>query len=216
MFEEDVYFCPYCGVKTNNNICCEKCSNDLKKFVNKNIGTTEFCDAFTAPFVYDDMVRDAMLNFKFGQRKNYCESFGYFMANCDLFYSDIIISVPSLYKSRKYNTSDLLAQYMSKFLNIRYERRAVRKIRYTKFQHECDFSKRLSNLNGSFSASGKNLNNMNILICDDIITSGSTIDEVAKVCKNAGAGNVYAVAFAVSNGAFADCYTLGVNWDVEF
>ena len=62
MFSENVYFCPYCGVKTNNNICCEICSNELKKFVNKNIGKTEFCDAFTAPFVYDDIVRDAMLN----------------------------------------------------------------------------------------------------------------------------------------------------------
>lgn len=216
MFKEDIYFCPYCGIKTNNNICCEICSNELKKFVNKNIGSTEFCDAFTAPFVYDDIVRDAVHNFKFEKRRNYCESFGYFMASCDLFYSDIIISVPSFDNKKKYNTSDLLAKYMSKLLNIRYQRHAVSKIRNTKFQHECDFSKRLSNLNDCFSASPKKLNNLNILICDDIITSGSTIDEVAKACKKSGARNVYAVAFAVSNGAFADCYSGGKNWDVKF
>ena len=178
MFKENIYFCPYCGIKTNNDVCCEICSNELKKFVNKNIGSTEFCDAFTAPFVYDDIVRDAVHNFKFEKRRNYCESFGYFMASCDLFYSDMIISVPSFNNKKKYNTSDLLAKYIS--------------------------------------ASPKKLNNLNILICDDIITSGSTIDEVAKACKKSGAKNVYAVAFAVSNGAFAECYSGGKNWDVKF
>ena len=216
MFKENVYFCPYCGIKTNNNICCEICSKELKKFVNENTGTTEFCDAFTAPFVYEDIVREAVHNFKFEKRKDYCQSFGYFMANCDLFHSDIIISVPSFNKMKKYNTSDLLAKYMAKSLNIRYERRAINKIRYTKFQHECEFSKRLSNLNDCFSANPKKMNNLNILICDDIITSGSTIDEVAKACKKSGARNVYAVAFAVSSGAFAKCYSVGKNWDVKF
>ena len=215
MFKENIYFCPYCNIKTNNDICCELCANDLKNFVNKNVGKTEYCDSFTAPFVYEDIVRNAMLNFKFDNKKNYCESFCYFMKECDIFYSDIIVSVPSFHSKNRYNTADLIAKRMSKFLKVKYDRRAIRKVRETKLQHECDFKSRLLNLNDSFVASGNSVSGKEILICDDIITSGSTIDEVAKACKKAGAKNVYAIAFAISNGAFKNFSDFNKNFEIK-
>lgn len=216
MFEDNVYFCPYCNVKTNNNICCELCTNDLKNFVNTNVGKTEYCDSFTAPFLYDDIIREAMLNFKFNNKKNYCESFCYFMKECDICYCDIVVCVPSFRNKNRYNTADLLAKRMAKFLNVKYERRAIKKVKETKLQHECDFKNRLLNLNDSFIANEKLISGKDILICDDIITSGSTIDEVAKACKKAGAKNVYAVAFAVSNGSFRNFDDIVEKFEIKF
>ena len=216
MFNENIYFCPYCNIKTNNNVCCELCANDLKDFVNTNVGKTAYCDSFTAPFLYEGIIRDAMLKFKFDNKKNYCKSFCYFMKECDIFYSDIIISVPSFRSKNSYNTADLLAKRMSRFLNIKYERRAIRKVRETKLQHECDFKSRLLNLSDSFLADGNLISGKDILICDDIITSGSTIDEVAKACKQAGAKNVYAIAFAVSNGAFKNFSDFNKKFEIKF
>ena len=157
-----------------------------------------------------------MLKFKFDNIKNYCKSFCYFMKECDIFYSDIIISVPSFRSKNRYNTADLLAKRMSRFLNIKYERRAIRKVRETKLQHECDFKSRLLNLSDSFLADGNLISGKDILICDDIITSGSTIDEVAKACKQAGAKNVYAIAFAVSNGAFKNLSDFNKKFEIKF
>lgn len=203
-------------MKISNDICCDLCANDLKKFINTNVGETEYCDSFTAPFLYDDIIREAMLNFKFNGKKNYCESFCYFMKECDIFYCDIIICVPSFRRKSRYNTADLLAKRMSKFLNIKYERRAVKKVKETKLQHECDFKSRLLNLNDSFVANEKLIKGKDILICDDIITSGSTIDEVAKACKKVGAKNVYAIAFAVSNGSFKNFSDLHKKFEIKF
>lgn len=216
MFKDNVYFCPYCNVKTNNNICCELCANDLKRFINTNVGKTEYCDSFTAPFLYDDIIREAMLSFKFNNKKNYCESFCYFMKECDIFCSDIIVCVPSFRNKNRYNTADLLAKRMSKFLNVKYERRAIKKVKETKFQHECDFNSRLLNLNDSFIANEKLIRGKDILICDDIITSGATIDEVAKACKRSDAKNVYAVAFAVSNGSFKNFDDITEKFEIKF
>ena len=203
-------------MKTNNNICCELCTNDLKNFVNTNVGKTEYCDSFTAPFLYDDIIREAMLNFKFNNKKNYCESFCYFMKECDICYCDIVVCVPSFRNKNRYNTADLLAKRMAKFLNVKYERRAIKKVKETKLQHECDFKNRLLNLNDSFIANEKLISGKDILICDDIITSGSTIDEVAKACKKAGAKNVYAVAFAVSNGSFRNFDDIVEKFEIKF
>ncbi len=203
-------------MKTSNDICCDLCANDLKKFINTNVGKTEYCDSFTAPFLYDDIIREAMLSFKFNNKKNYCESFCYFMKECDIFYSDIIVCVPSFRSKNRYNTADILAKRMSKLLNIKYERRAIKKVKETKLQHECDFKSRLLNLNDSFVANEKLISGKDILICDDIITSGSTIDEVAKACKKIGAKNVYAIAFAVSNGSFTNFSDLDKKFEIKF
>lgn len=203
-------------MKTNNNICCELCATDLKNFVNTNVGKTEYCDSFTAPFVYDDIIREAMLNFKFNNKKNYCESFCYFMKECDIFYCDAIVCVPSFRNKNRYNTADLIAKRISKLLNVKYERRAIKKVKETKLQHECDFKSRLLNLNDSFIANEKLISGKDILICDDIITSGSTIDEVAKACKKVGAKNVYAVAFAVSNGSFKNFDDMTEKFEIKF
>ncbi|MDE5600329.1 MAG: hypothetical protein K2I60_01800 [Oscillospiraceae bacterium] len=202
MFIKQVYRCPYCNVKTSNAICCSSCADDLKQFVNNKTGKTPYCDEFSAPLVYDDIVRDAIIRFKFNDCPDYYEGFAQLMSSCNFLDADIIISVPSFKKNKKYNTSALLAKCISKQIGIDYEPRAVKKIRETKYQHQCDFEQRLTNLDDSFVAKPRKASGKNILICDDIITSGSTIDEIAKACKHARANKVYAIAIAISNVAF--------------
>ena len=74
----------------------------------------------------------------------------------------------------------------------------VKKVRATKYQHECDLKERLTNLQGAFVVRGWRADLKSVLICDDIVTSGVTIDELAKTLKQAGAVRVGAVAIAIS------------------
>ena len=76
------------------------------------------------------------------------------------------------------------------------------KTRRTEKQHELGAAERATNLSGAFSVpdpamvAGKRL-----LICDDVITSGSTLNECAKTLKEAGAAYVFAVSFAATGRA---------------
>ena len=54
------------------------------------------------------------------------------------------------------------------------------------------------NVNGAF-INKKKLNGENLLIVDDVITTGATVRECGKVLLEAGAGNIYAASVAIAD-----------------
>ena len=95
-----------------------------------------------------------------------------------------------------------MAKRLSSLLKVPYAKRAAVKIRKTKRQHTLEFDERFQNIVGCFEANPKEVFGKSVLICDDIITSGSTVNELAKACKKAGALRVEAVSMAVTQSAF--------------
>lgn len=63
------------------------------------------------------------------------------------------------------------------------------------FQKNITAAERRKNIKGVFKLKG-DVKDKNILVIDDVITTGSTLSECARVFKNAGAKNVYGCAFA--------------------
>ena len=61
--------CPYCGEESRNFAVCCECAKELKKLINKRAFYSKECDCFTANFIYKDIVRDAILDFKFNNTK---------------------------------------------------------------------------------------------------------------------------------------------------
>ena len=55
---------------------------------------------------------------------------------------------------------------------------------------------RKKNITDCFAWQGKNLQNKNILLIDDVVTTGSTLNECAKVLKQNGAGKIYGLVIA--------------------
>ena len=196
MFFKIKNICPYCEEKIKGNVACSYCSKVLKTLINKHIGKTKDCNFFTAPFIYKNIVRDAILNFKFKQNISFCSSFCSFMATSITNNFDILVCVPTF--DEKFNPSKEIAKKLKKKLKIKFCKDAVVKTKKTKNQHNCKLSQRLVNLKNAFKADNKKLKDKKVLICDDVITTSSTIQEISYACKQAGAKYVGAIAFAIS------------------
>lgn len=115
---------------------------------------------------------------------------------------DCIIPVP-LYggkqKERGFNQAALIARELSRLTGLRTCERAVLREHKTKVLRNLDPSERRDAIRGAFGISpdfASSLNSKRILILDDIYTTGATIDEIARILLDAGAGFVDFVSFA--------------------
>lgn len=114
---------------------------------------------------------------------------------------DLIIPVP-LHSAKKaergFNQSWYICKGISTITGIPTCEKGVKRIRYTQSQTQLSLNERKVNVKGAFKVKRQELiQNKNILIVDDVITSGSTISECAKALKLSGASNVYAASAAI-------------------
>ncbi|MBQ5473006.1 MAG: hypothetical protein IIT58_13525, partial [Treponema sp.] len=66
------------------------------------------------------------------------------------------------------------------------------------FRKECCKEERLSTIENAYSYKNENfLQNVNVCIIDDVITTGSTIECCARILKNHGAKKVYAISLFI-------------------
>lgn len=118
---------------------------------------------------------------------------------------DVLIPIP-LHKRRliyrKYNQSLLLANEIAKLSGKTVIRDFLYKTKHTAPQASLKQADRKSNLRDKFAINPKYLaqieayKNLNFAIVDDVITTGSTVNECVKVLNGAGIKNVYAISFA--------------------
>ncbi len=73
----------------------------------------------------------------------------------------------------------------------------MRRVRFERHQIGLSLSDRIRNVQGAFALRpGVDVEDARICVVDDVMTSGATLNEVAKVLKNAGARNVYNLVLA--------------------
>lgn len=101
---------------------------------------------------------------------------------------------PARMRERGYNQSELLARRVSQLTGIPTDN-ALRRVKNTRTQARIvDAKKRRQNLEGAFAVTNpETLRNKQILLIDDVTTTGATLDAAAKALKAAGAGIVYAL-----------------------
>ena len=113
----------------------------------------------------------------------------------------IIVPIPlhSLrLKKRGYNQAEILATELSKKLNIKVLN-ILQRIKNTRPQVGLKREERIKNISGAFSIipNPPNLpNSSNIFLVDDVLTTGSTLNEAANVLKRNGAKKVWGIALA--------------------
>lgn len=110
----------------------------------------------------------------------------------DYFRPDVIVSVPLHTRRawrRGYNQSALLAIPLAHWLNCEYQPKAVRRVRPTATQHQLTARQRRGNLKGAFRVdipvAGRHM-----VIVDDVVTTGSTVAEIARLLKKQGAATI--------------------------
>ena len=102
---------------------------------------------------------------------------------------------PKSTAKRGFNQSEVFAKIISKKLNLKFKKNVLRKIRETEPQKSLKAAQRKTNLKGAFKVC-KNVEGKNVLLIDDIITTGVTLKENAKMLYKAGAKKITALTFA--------------------
>lgn len=112
---------------------------------------------------------------------------------------DIITNIPlywSKYLYRGFNQSSIIAKLVSKNLGIKYTK-TLKRIKNTKSQTKLKGSKRRKNLIGAFKLCNiKLLKNKNILLIDDVYTTGTTLREAAALIKSTNINKLYILTLA--------------------
>lgn len=191
--------CAECGTKANQ-LKIEEYARDIKHNCFKHL---DKCISF---YYYRDTVRDGLLYAKFKSCGSFLDGFiecmGFdfekFAAENKI---DVVISMPahkSKFYTQEYDLPQEMARRIAKRYNLQYNKDLVTKIKKTKSQHELNYSQRKSNLNGAFRLNTE-VKGKNILIIDDIVSTGYSLEEIAKCLKKGGAAAVMAVTFAYNN-----------------
>ena len=202
----DLIFPPVCGIcnKEINTYLCGKCEKEINKItcVGENRYDNKYFSTHMYLFRYEGIIRSKIISYKFDDKpylyKTFCEIFVKNKKVCEFIKNyDIIISVP-MYKKKKnqrgYNQSELIAKEIAKKTeNIEYRNDILLKIKNTARQSSLNKEQRKENIKNAYiikSSSKEYILNKNILIFDDIYTTGSTANECAKMLKEAGAKNI--------------------------
>ena len=206
LFPTKCVFCreiiPYGEICTNCREKVEKLKipSYLQQINHKTLKNVDKCVAF---YYYEGIVRDGLLNAKGKSCNSFINTFlQYISFDFEKFLMDndidVIISMPchkSKFYNKEFDLPQLMADTIAKRYYLEYNKDLVKKIKRTKNQHNLKLNQRKSNLKNAFSVMG-DVTGKNILVIDDIVTSGNSLEEVAKTLKKSKAGKVFAVTFA--------------------
>ena len=181
--------------------CCHKCGISLAPGVSRICGNCakkkrEY--AFAIPACpYDGIVRDLILALKLRRHTSAAPMLADLIMQAIVrdtrIQSDfLVVPIPVsrlCFRNRGYNQAELIARHLAKEMCLELSTDALVKIRETPRQDELSRLYRLSNLRGAFAVR-RNIGNRNILLVDDVLTTGSTADECARTLKAAGAASV--------------------------
>jgi ComF family protein len=203
------FLCPDCFLKININktLFCGKCRARLPE--NKKICHLDFPYTLGAATSYsDEAVKELIHNLKFNGARRAAKPLGEilikYLKGLDFnLESFLVIPVPlgkKRLRSRGFNQAELLAQEVSAYFNILVASNALVRNKETKPQTELkSFDERFSNLEESFFVSDeKIISNKNILLIDDVSTSGATLSAAASALKKSGAKKIIALVVALA------------------
>lgn len=158
---------------------------------------------------YEESYRIAVKVFKFMGRKNLGVKMGHMMAELvkdepKFWPVDVIIPVPisqGNLKQRGFNQTEVLGAQISKELNVKMDHTNLHRIKETPSQRELSRQEREINLLCAFAIKDKSkIYRKNILVVDDVYTTGSTSRECARVLLDEGAARVCVVTWATGKG----------------
>ncbi len=188
--------CQHCGrffSAGQTGIICEECR--------KNPGSLE---QIRSVLPYQDLARQIVNNLKYRQNRRLVEPMADYLSRIiqpESSHFQMIIPVPMFagkLKKRGFNQAALLAEAVSARLGLPWNE-GLKKLRDTHSQAGLGKQERLSNLQGSLSVESLlELAGCNVLLIDDVLTTGSTLEACSQVLQQNGAAEVWGLVFASS------------------
>ena len=204
------FYCPLCEARTSDGKLCFSCQLIIGNGpAQRGNGKNPFyLDRLLHPFSYKDFkIQKIIKAFKYRFIKDLEVPLGRLMIKYLNKIKDkielgnyIILPVPlhkRKFNQRGYNQSELLAVQIAKFLSGKVVKECLLKTKSTKDQAQLKEGERIGNLKNVFvcqkpeSVSGKN-----ILLVDDVYTTGATMAECARILKEAGAKEIIGLTIA--------------------
>ena len=190
---------------------CERCSEPFEGSISIAFSCancahrTIYFDAAVAAFRGRGIVREVIHEFKYNRQIHLRHLVGRWLCaalddeRLRNHQFDVIVPVPlhpARQRERGFNQANLLAELLGGHTSIPC-RSLLKRIRYTTTQTALDRSERMENLHNAFRLrKNADVRGLRVLLVDDVLTTGSTLSECARVLKRAGALSVHAATAA--------------------
>ena len=154
---------------------------------------------------YDDVARTLVHALKYQDRTDLAPAMGRWMARAGrelLAEADVLVPVPLHWKrgwSRRYNQSGALARVIERQTGVKLSSEALRRVRQTQQQIGLSRKERASNVQGAFKVAPDRqslIHGRHVVLIDDVLTSGATVDACARALLRAKAASVDVLVFA--------------------
>lgn len=220
----DLLFPPHCaGCKKTGYILCSTCYASIKRlsppfcrYCHAPLAVDNFCQKCTChPLrfnglwmagAYQEPLRSYIHAFKYNGNKRLAQPLGSLLAQTYKrtgLVADMIVPVPLHTKrqqQRGYNQAQLLAEVCSAQLGLPLYVSLLTRVRATASQTHLSINERLQNVTGAFllnpNANARTLAKRNILLIDDVCTTGATLDACAAPLFSAGVKTVWGLVLA--------------------
>ena len=178
--------CPQCNL-LSNGLTCGSCLNTPPHF-----------DITRALFTYDFPVDSLLQHYKYRDMLHLANMFATLLMDKKLAHQklakkiDLIIPMPmhhSRLKERGFNQALEISRIIAKNTQIKLDYSICQRIKLTPPQASLPLKERIKNILGVFSCQ-QNLQGLNIALVDDVMTTGASLNELAKTLKQAGAAHV--------------------------
>lgn len=154
---------------------------------------------------YDDVARTLVHALKYQDRTDLAPTMGRWMARAGkelLSEADMLVPVPLHWRrgwSRRYNQSGALAKVIARHSGVKMVSEALRRTRATEQQIGLSRKDRASNVQGAFGVADErkaDIQGRRVVLVDDVLTSGATVDACARALLRAKAAQVDVLVFA--------------------
>jgi ComF family protein len=154
---------------------------------------------------YDDVARTLVHALKYQDRTDLAPAMGRWMARAGrelLEEADMLVPVPLHWRrawSRRYNQSGALARVIERQTGVKVTSEVLRRVRPTQQQIGLSRSQRASNVQGAFKVAShrqSEIQGRRVVLIDDVLTSGATVDACARALLRAKAAHVDVLVFA--------------------
>jgi len=191
-------FCDLCGDPiagaVNHDFICYACSAETPSF-----------DSARSAMRYDGVVGEALRQLKYEQAQWLVPDLAGILHGCiQAEYPaqpfDLLVPVPLHHvrrRDRGYNQSAVLAKELGRKLGLKSHAKLLQRIRPTTTQTNLTAKERLSNVSDAFRYQpGRHLTGRRVLLVDDVMTTGATVNACAKALKKGGAASVHVITAA--------------------
>lgn len=204
--------CPECrdAVKRVPPPYCRRCGRTLQtRSLGRGIcadcirGRVDFDRAFSL-FLYEGPVKALVHELKYRGKRRLGTVLGGLMSgfirehSIDLDFVDVVVPVtlhPAKLREREFNQSLLLARECARTLGRPVAENTLVRTRNTRSQTGLPQEERRRNVEGSFACPAP-VKGMNVLLVDDVMTTGATASDAARALKQSGAAVVFVLTFA--------------------